>query len=129
MTDPAYWEEYRDNLTPVGFNIADGQYHKLRYDWYPDRVEFYIDGVWKKTNINTAMGETIPDIPGYFTFGVWFPSSPLAAKPWLVNPVKAWGGGIVGPDGGMKADFDQVEMIVKEFKFRPFPEYLAYKET
>jgi hypothetical protein len=30
------------------------------------------------------------------------PSSPLAAKPWLVNPVKAWGGGIVGPDGGMK---------------------------
>jgi hypothetical protein len=47
----------------------------------------------------------------------------------LVNPVKAWGGGIVGPDGGMKADFDQVEMIVKEFKFRPFPEYLAYKET
>jgi hypothetical protein len=43
----------------------------------------------------------------------------------LVNPVKAWGGGIVGPDGGMKADFDQVEMIVKEFKFRPFPEYLA----
>jgi hypothetical protein len=35
MTDP--WEEYRDNLTPVGFNIADGQYHKLRYDWYPDR--------------------------------------------------------------------------------------------
>jgi hypothetical protein len=23
MTDPAYWEEYRDNLTPVGFNIAD----------------------------------------------------------------------------------------------------------
>jgi hypothetical protein len=46
----------------------------------------------------------------------------------LVNPVKAWGGGIVGPDGGMKADFDQVEMIVKEFKFRPFPEYLAYKK-
>jgi hypothetical protein len=23
-------------ITPVGFNI-DGQYHKLRYDWYPDR--------------------------------------------------------------------------------------------
>jgi hypothetical protein len=52
-----------------------------------------------------------------------------AAKPWLVNPVKAWGGGIVGPDGGMKADFDQVEMIVKEFKFRPFPEYLALQRN
>jgi hypothetical protein len=36
ITDPAYYEEYRDNLTPVGFNIADGNYHKLRYDWYPD---------------------------------------------------------------------------------------------
>jgi uncharacterized protein YcsI (UPF0317 family) len=37
------------------------------------------------------------------------------------------GGGIVGPDGGMKADFDQVEMIVKEFKFRP--EYLALQRN
>jgi hypothetical protein len=50
------------------------------------------------------MGETIPDIPG--TFGVWFPSSPCC-KTLVVNPVKAMEG--VGPDGGMKADFDQVE--------------------
>jgi hypothetical protein len=52
----------------------------------------------------------------------------LAAKPWLVNPVKAGVEG-VGPDGGMKADFDQWKMIVKEFKFRPFPEYLALQRN
>jgi hypothetical protein len=46
---------------------------------------------------------------------------------WLIQ--LKWGGGIVGPDGGMKADFDQVEMIVKEFKFRPFPEYLALQRN
>jgi hypothetical protein len=56
------------------------------------------------------MGETIPDSRVFYWSLVSIESS--AAKPWLVNPVKAWGGGIVGPDGGMKADFDQVEMIV-----------------
>jgi hypothetical protein len=122
-TDPTYYEEYRDNLTPVGFNIADGQYHKLRYDWYPDRVEFYIDGILKRTNINTSKGDTIPDIPGFFTFGIWFPSSPLAAKPWLTNPTKAWGGGVIDSDGGMKADFESVEMRVRKFKFTPYNQY------
>ena len=58
----------RDNLTPIGFNIADGNYHKLRYDWHNDRVEFYIDGVLKRINTNTAKGNTIPNIPGHFTF-------------------------------------------------------------
>lgn len=122
-TDPAYWEEYRDNLTPVGFNIADGDYHKLRFDWYPDRVEFYIDGILKQTNLNTEKGDTIPDIAGYFTFGVWFPSSSMADKPWLVNPLNAWAGGVVDTDGGMKADFDSVEMRVRSFGFIPFNEY------
>lgn len=124
VTDPTYWEEYRDNLTPVGFNIADGNYHKLRYDWYPDRVEFYIDGQLKRININTDKGDTIPNIPGFFTFGVWFPSSPLPAKPWLVRPDRAWGGGVVDPDGGMKADFDEVEMRVRTFEFKPFNEFI-----
>jgi len=120
ITDPSYWEEYRDNLTPVGFNIADGQYHTLRYDWHFDRVEFYIDGVLKRTNTNTVDGPTIPDIPGFFTFGLWFPSSPLPAKPWLVNPTRAWGGGVLDVDGGMKANFDSIEMKVRKFSFTPF---------
>ena len=121
--DAKYWEEYRDNLTEVGFNIADGNYHKLRYDWYPDRVEFFVDGVLKRTNRNEGNSVSIPDIPGFFTFGIWFPSSPLPAKPWLVNPTRAWGGGVVDTDGGMKADFDTAEMRVREFKFTPFSEY------
>ena len=122
-TDPAYWEEYRDNLTPIGFNIADGNYHKLRFDWHNDRVEFYIDGVLKRINTNTPKGNTIPNIPGHFTFGLWFPSSPMISKPWLVRPERAWAGGVIDPiDGGMKADFDVVEMKVKKFTFTPFNE-------
>lgn len=122
-TDPAYWEEYRDNLTPVGFNIADGNYHRLRFDWHADRVEFYIDGVLKQVNTNGPGSKTIPDIPGHFTFGLWFPSAARADKPWLVRPDRAWAGGTIDPvDGGMKADFDQVEMRVRSFSFTPFDE-------
>lgn len=127
--DPAYWEEYRDNLTGVGFNIADGNYHKLRFDWYPDRVEYFIDGILKQTNINSSKGDTVPDISGFFTFGVWFPSSPLADKPWIVNPINAWAGGVVGNDGGMKADFDSVEMKVRSFRFTPFNEYSSLQRS
>ena len=130
ISDPTYWEEYRANLTPVGFNIADGNYHKIRYDWYPDRVEFFIDGVLKQTNVNTPAGDTIPVISGYFTFGIWFPSSPLLAKPWLANPSKCWGGGVIDPiDGGMKADFDFVEMRIKSFRFTPFTEYISQQSN
>jgi hypothetical protein len=45
----------------------------------------------------------------------------IAAKPWLVNPSKAWGGGVVG--AGMKANFDTVEMRIKSFRFTPFNNY------
>lgn len=130
ISDPTYWEEYRANLTPVGFSVADGNYHKIRYDWYPDRVEFFIDGVLKQTNVNTPAGDTIPVISGYFTFGIWFPSSPLLAKPWLANPSKCWGGGVIDPiDGGMKADFDFVEMRIKSFRFTPFTEYISQQSN
>ena len=128
-SDPTYWEEYIANLTPVGFSVADGNYHKLRYDWYPDRVEFFIDGVLKRTNVNTSKGDTIPDIPGFFTFGLWFPSSPLPAKPWLANPPRCWAGGVIDTDGGMKADFDTVEMRVRSFKFTPFNEFAAQQRN
>jgi hypothetical protein len=43
------------------------------------------------------LGATIPDILGISH--LVFVQSPH--KPWLVNPSKAWGGGVV--DGGMKA--------------------------
>lgn len=115
-TDPTYWEEYRDNLTPTGINMYAQQEHEFRFDWYPDRVEFYIDGVLKRTNT----GNTVPNIAGHFTFGVWFPSAPLLAKPWLVRPDRAWAGGTVDTDGGRKAMFDRVSMNVSNFTFIPF---------
>ncbi|WP_169628009.1 LamG-like jellyroll fold domain-containing protein [Flavobacterium soli] len=124
--DGKYWEEYRDNLTPAGVNFGDGAYHKLRFDWYPDKVEFYVDDVLVQTNTNTQAGKTIPDIPGAFTFGMWFPSAPKPEEPWLVNKTKAWAGGIVDTQtDSMIADFDTVEMRVKSFKFNPFIEELA----
>lgn len=116
---PEYWEEYRDNLTPTGVDMYNGQEREFRFDWYKDRVEFYIDGVLKRTNTNVPY-VTVPDIPGHFTFGVWFPSSPLPSKPWLVRPDRAWAGGTVDADGGRKAMFDRVVMEVSEFTFTPF---------
>ena len=124
-TDPAYWEEYRDNLVPVGFSIADGNEHELRFDWHNDRVEFYIDGVLKRTNVNKELGnsDTIPNIHGHFTLGLWFPSSPLQPNNWLVNPARAWAGGVINPvTGGMEADFDTIDMEVSSFSFTPFSE-------
>jgi hypothetical protein len=67
-------------LTPVGFLIADGNYHKIRFDWYPTRVDYYVDDVLKN-----SVTKTIQNIAGYFTFGSWFPSSPLTTKPWLAT--------------------------------------------
>ena len=59
----------------------------------------------------------------FFTFGLWFPSSRLAGKPWLVNPINAWA------DGGMKADFDSVEMRIGSFKFTPFNEHTSLQRN
>jgi hypothetical protein len=111
-------------LTPVGFNIADGNYHKIRFDWYPTRVDYYVDDVLKN-----SVTKTIPNIAGYFTFGSWFPSSPLTAKPWLADPENAWAGGTVTADGGMKANFGSVELKVKGFKFTPFSGFTAQQRV
>lgn len=115
-----YWEEFQTGLTPVGKNMGDGQFHEFRFDWYANRVEYYIDGVLLRIHKNGEKGKSIPDIAGYFTMGLWFPSSPLLEKPWLVNPKRAWAGGIIGSDGGMKANFESVEMEISRFEFIPF---------
>lgn len=122
ITDPSYWEEYRDELAPIGFNAGDSLSHIFRIDWHNDRVEFYVDSSLKKTIVNTSDGNTIPDIPGHFTFGVWFPSSALTAKPWLVDPSRGWAGGTKDTDGGQKAMWTQQEMTVTNFSFTPFDE-------
>lgn len=101
---PGYWEEYRDNYRALGFNAADNQYHTYRYDWYHDRVEFYIDNVLIVTNINNQFGydsNNLPDVAGKVTIGPWFPS---AAKKWA----------------GLTANFTIEKMYVKSFKYTPF---------
>lgn len=101
---PGYWEEYRDNYRALGFNAANGQYHVYRYDWYHDRVEFYVDNVLIVTNINNQFGydsNNIPNVAGKVTIGPWFPSG---AVKWA----------------GPTADFDVEKMYVKSFNYTPF---------
>jgi len=76
--DPSCWKEYHTELVPCGKDMADRLFHEYRIDWHNDRVEFFIDEDLKHTTVNSLKGGSIPDIAGHFTFGVWFPSSPLS---------------------------------------------------
>lgn len=118
--DPNYWEEFQEGLTPTGVNVGDGKFHEFRFDWYADSVLFFIDGKRLRKVENKPGSNTIPDIAGYFTMGVWFPSAPLAGKPWLADPKRSWAGGSIGQDGGMKANFETVQMEILRFTFHPF---------
>lgn len=72
-TDPEYWTEYIDEWLQHGIQVNDGQFHEFRFDWHTlgtPRVEFYIDN----THITTVTDQ-IPDIPGRFWVGLWFPSA------------------------------------------------------
>lgn len=98
-TDPAYWEEYNDNFLPHGANLDDGQVHELRFDWHlgdDPRVEFFIDGVHVNTN-----REQVPNIPGRFWLGLWFPS---AKTHWA----------------GRGANFDIETFSIKKIEITPF---------
>lgn len=78
-------------LTDLNINTADGEFHDFEYHWFADKVEFYIDGIHKQTN--TAF---VPNIPGRFTFGLWFPSHTdsfgINSPPWTYQPSSAWAG-------------------------------------
>lgn len=107
--------EFQTNREALSIDAGDGQFHKYRFDWYNDKIEWYIDDV-----LITTIASNIPDIPGRFNIGCWFPSSPLADKSWLADPEKGWASGIVDTDGGLKANFDTQKMYVTSFKFTPF---------
>ena len=113
-SDPAYWEEYNAKLTNHNINVSDGGFHEFRFDWHSDRVEFFIDGILKQTQTNTIKGDILPDIPGKFTLGLWFPSSPKALEPWNYDPLRAW--------AGASAAWEAQEMRVKKIEFFPFNE-------
>ncbi len=99
-TDPEYWTEYTDDFINHGVETNDGQFHEFRFDWHLEgtpRVEFYIDGVLKHT-----VYDTIPDIPGRFWMGLWFPSA--VGNHWA----------------GKTADFVEEWMEIKEIHIIPY---------
>ncbi|VVO49773.1 hypothetical protein PS862_00250 [Pseudomonas fluorescens] len=101
VPDPEYWSEYTDDFVDHGVNLADGNFHELRYDWHlgdDPRVEFYIDGVLMHT-VRTH----VPDIPGRYWAGLWFPS---ASTHWA----------------GRGADWALQTMCVKSIDITPFAE-------
>ncbi len=105
VNHPDYWSEYTDDFVNHGVNLGDGQFHELRYDWHlgqDPRVEFYIDGVLKYT-VRTH----IPDIPGRYWAGLWFPSGSThwagRGAPWVFE-----------------------KMIVKKLEITPFVDQLQH---
>lgn len=98
--DPAYWTEYTDDFINHGVEVNDEDFHEFRFDWHLDndpRVEFYIDGILKHTVRNT-----VPDIPGRFWIGLWFPSA--AGNHWA----------------GRDAAFAEEWMEIKQISITPF---------
>ncbi|OQO14490.1 hypothetical protein B0A48_01368 [Cryoendolithus antarcticus] len=49
----------------AGLSLSD-EYHEYRYDWLPDRVDFYLDGL----KISTYT-ENVPDAPGHLLLSHW----------------------------------------------------------
>ncbi|KAK6425373.1 hypothetical protein LTR95_016277 [Oleoguttula sp. CCFEE 5521] len=49
----------------VDLSLSD-EYHEYRYDWFPDRVDFYLDG----TKVSTY-NENVPDAPGHLLLSHW----------------------------------------------------------
>lgn len=104
--DPAYWSEYTDDFVSHGVNLADGAFHEMRFDWHlgaDPRVEFYIDGVLKHT-VRTH----IPDIPGRYWAGMWFPSG---STHWA----------------GRGAPWFMQHMLIKELTITPFPDESGFE--
>lgn len=51
-------------------------YHEYGFDWYPDRVKFYVDGVCKGT-----IYQNVPSQPGYIMLNNW-----AGSPDWGVGP-------------------------------------------
>jgi len=66
--------EYLSNSVDIGQNMADGAFHKYRFDWHTGdeqqekRVDFYFDDVLVYTS-----HEFVPTNAGRLWLGLWFP--------------------------------------------------------
>jgi hypothetical protein len=110
-TDP-FQDEFFAMLTSIGKNVWDGAFHEFRFDWYANRVEFFVDGIQVQVN-----NHFVPDVPGRWTIGLWFPSQPDPLKPWLVRPTGAWAGPV--------ANWKYEKMLVKRISHEPFSDAVA----
>lgn len=100
--DPDYWTEYTDDFIDHGVQTNDGNFHEFRFDWHlgeTPRVEFYIDG-----DLQHTLTTSVPDIPGRFWVGLWFPSA--VGNHWA----------------GKTADFAEQWMEIKSLSIQPFTE-------
>jgi hypothetical protein len=100
-SDPSYWTEYVDEWLQHGVNVNDGQFHEFRFDWHTSgtpRVEFFIDSI-----PITTITDQIPDIPGRFWVGLWFPSA--TGNRWA----------------GAQANFQEQYMDVRSIQITPYP--------
>lgn len=50
---------------PLGFDPSS-DFHEYRFDWYPNRADFYIDG-----HLARSLSTNIPQKPGRFMFSHW----------------------------------------------------------
>lgn len=103
-------DEYSSMLTSLSKNVWDGAFHEFRFDWFADRVEFFLDG--EKVQTNTHF---VPDIPGRWTIGLWFPSP--SNNGWAVNPYSAW--------AGPSANWRYQKMWIKHISHEPFSDAIA----
>lgn len=108
-------KNYHSNYMPMfpdGSSPAD-QWHEWGFDWHPDRIEYYVDGVLRHTNYDSEMGRVIPSISGRFVMGIWFPRFG-----W-------WNGSncLTNYWAGSQANFSEIEMRVSDWSFEPFNQY------
>jgi hypothetical protein len=100
-------DEYLTMLTNIGKDVWDDAFHEFRYDWYANRVEFYVDGEMIQVNRHF-----VPDVAGRWTIGLWFPSPPDPQRPWLTDPTAAPAGAV--------ADWKYQKMLIKRMVHTPF---------
>jgi hypothetical protein len=108
-------KNYHSNYMPMfadGSNPA-GDFHEWGFDWYPDRIEYFVDGVLRHTNYDSEMGRTIPSIAGRFTMGIWFPRYSV----WNSGTQSC---GTPNNWAGSQAPFSEIEMRIKQWSFEPF---------
>jgi len=100
-------DEFFSMLTNIGKDVWDGEFHEFRFDWYADRVEYYVDGEMIQVNKHF-----VPDIAGRWSIGLWFPSEPEPQRSWRTDIRTAWAGPV--------ADWKYQKMFIKRIAHTPF---------